>query len=149
MSNQNLYDQYYNQIQENNRQFQSALSDFKTIYVNYYNNPDAPDNQTLFNNSIHQLQQINNNNRDLFNTIKSQIDSNNTSISEMDQGIQTVKQENSELKTTYIDLQDTKSASESLIKDYKSMYNQQLIMNTQIFVGIMLLSFGCFSVFKR
>ena len=36
--------------------------------------------------------------------------------------VQTTDQ-NSELKTTYIDLQDTKSASESLIKDYKSIVN--------------------------
>ncbi len=144
-----LYQEYYNQIQDNNNQFKSALSDFKTIYVNYYNNPDAPDNQTLFNNSIQQLQQINNNNRDLFETIKSEIDAKNDSITEMDKGIQTIKEENNELRSAFTDLQDTKSASESLVKDYKSMYNQQLVTNTQMLIGVILLGYGCFSVFKR
>jgi len=140
------FDQKINNIE---KQFFSALDDFKKYYVYYNKNPEVNEFQNYYVNSKGQLQSMS---KDLFittNEINKNIEILNNQMKEVSIKLNNEKILYDESMKILGNLQNTKNGSEVLIGDSKEEYNTQYYYNVEIICGIFIVGLLLGTFFKK
>lgn len=130
------------------KQFFSALDDFKKYYVYFNKNPEVNEFQNYYANSKSQIQSMT---RELFlmtNSIDKSIENLDSKMQIISLKLEDEKKLNLELTKLFKDLNITKNGSEILINDSKEEYNQQYYYNWEIIMGIFIAGFTLTVLFK-
>jgi hypothetical protein len=130
-------------------QFFSVLDDFKKYYVYFNKNPEVNEFQNYYSNSKGQLQIMN---RDLFlvtNNIDKNIEMLNKTMLSLSVKLEDEKKLNKEMIKLVSNLENTQNGSEVLINDSKTKYNIQYYKNSEIFIGILIISIVLSGLFKN
>ena len=124
---------YTQQISDQNNIFLQQFKDFNTSYSNYIKNSSS-DNQTLFSQSINNLKDTSDN---ILN-IATEIQTSATGLAEYNQyvNLTTIKEKNDLLTNSFLQAENVKNGSKTMIHDTKSEYNYQYYKNVQLFIGI-------------
>lgn len=145
----NKSQQFDEKINNIEKQFFSALDDFKKYYVYYNKNPEVNEFQNYYVNSKGQLQSIS---KDLFLTTNDI----NKNIEILDNDMKEVSTELNKDKKIYDEsikllgnLQNTKNGSEILINDSKEEYNKQYYYNVELICGILIVGLILGTFFKK
>ena len=136
----NKSQQFDEKINNIEKQFFSALDDFKKYYVYYNKNPEVNEFQNYYVNSKSQLQTMS---KDLFlttNNIDKNIENLDNEMLHISIQLENEKKLNKEMSELINNLQNTQNGSEILIDDSKTKYNIQYYKNVEIFIGILILS---------
>ena len=124
---------YTEQINAQNNIFLQQFKDFTTSYSNYIKNSNA-DNQKLFSTSVYNLKNISNK---IFK-ITTDIQKSATELTTYNQyvNLTEIKNENNLLTNSFVQAENVKNGSNTMIHDVKSEYNYQYYKNVQLFVGV-------------
>jgi len=124
---------YTQQISDQNNIFLQQFKDFNTSYSNYIKNSSS-DNQTLFSQSINNLKDTSDN---ILN-IATEIQTSAMGLAEYNQyvNLTTIKEKNDLLTNSFLQAENVKNGSKTMIHDTKSEYNYQYYKNVQLFIGI-------------
>ena len=129
----NKSQQFDEKINNIEKQFFSALDDFKKYYVYYNKNPEVNEFQNYYVNSKGQLQSMS---KDLFittNDINKNIEILDNQMKEVSNKLNKEKKIYDESMKLLGNLQNTKNGSEILINDSKEEYNKQYYYKLQIY----------------
>jgi len=144
----NKSQQFDEKINNIEKQFFSALDDFKKYYVYYNKNPEVNEFQNYYVNSKGQLQSIS---KDLFittNDISKNIEILNNQMKEVSIKLNNEKKIYDESMKLLGNLQNTKNGSEVLISDSKEEYNKQYYYNVELICGILIVGVILATFFK-
>jgi hypothetical protein len=131
-----------------NKQFFSALDDFKKYYVYFNKNPEVNEFQNYYTNSKSQIQTMT---RDIFlitNSIDRSIENLDSQMQLVSLKLEDEKKLNVELTKLFKDLKNTKNGSELLINDSKNEYNEQYYYNWEMILGIFIAGVTLTMLFK-
>ena len=145
----NKSQQFEEKINNIEKQFFSALDDFKKYYVFYNKNPEVNEYQNYYVNSKSQLQSMSS---DLFlttNDISKNIELLNDVMKIVSNKLDKEKKLNEELSGLLGNLQNTKNGTEILISDSKEEYNKQYYYNYQLIGGILIIGLLLSTIFKK
>lgn len=145
----NKSQQFDEKINNIEKQFFSALDDFKKYYVYYNKNPEVNEFQNYFLNSKSQLQSMS---KDLFlttNDISKNIEILDNQMKDIPVKLNDEKKIYDELMNTLGNLQNTKNGSEILINDSKKEYNEQYYYNFELIGGILIVGVILGTFFKK
>jgi hypothetical protein len=145
----NKSQQFHEKINNIEKQFFSALDDFKKYYVYYNKNPEVNEFQNYFLNSKSQLQSMS---KDLFlttNDISKNIEILDNQMKDTPVKLNDEKKIYDELMNTLGNLQNTKDGSEILINDSKEEYNKQYYYNFELIGGILIVGVILGTFFKK
>ena len=145
----NKSQQFDEKINNIEKQFFSALDDFKKYYVYYNKNPEVNEFQNYFLNSKSQLQSMS---KDLFlttNDISKNIEILDNQMKDISVKLNDEKKIYDELMKTLGNLQNTKDGSEILINDSKEEYNKQYYYNFELICGILIVGVILGTFFKK
>ena len=145
----NKSQQFDEKINNIEKQFFSALDDFKKYYVYYNKNPEVNEFQNYFLNSKSQLQSMS---KDLFlttNDISKNIEILDNQMKDIPVKLNDEKKIYDELMNTLGNLQNTKNGSELLINDSKKEYNEQYYYNFELIGGILIVGVILGTFFKK
>jgi hypothetical protein len=145
----NKSQQFDEKINNIEKQFFSALDDFKKYYVYYNKNPEVNEFQNYFLNSKSQLQSMS---KDLFlttNDISKNIEILDNQMKDTPVKLNNEKKIYDELMNTLGNLQNTKDGSEILINDSKEEYNKQYYYNFELIGGIIIVGVILGTFFKK
>ena len=127
---------FLSQLNTIQSQLGPILDDFNKYFVFYNMNPQISENQQMYDN-------IKNNIHELYAsllTISTGIDTNvnqiNNDYQELNKLIEILKQRNSVLKQKLGIVEDTYDGSDTMISNYKDMYNLQYLKNFSLGLGI-------------
>lgn len=140
------FDEKINNIE---KQFFSALDDFKKYYVYYYKNPEVNEFQNYYVNSKGQLQSMS---KDLFlttNDINKNIEILDNEMKDISIKLNKEKKIYDESMKLLGNLQNTKNGSEILINDSKEEYNKQYYYNVELICGILIVGIILGTFFKK
>jgi phosphotransferase system IIB component len=144
----NKSQQFDEKINNIEKQFFSALDDFKKYYVFYNKNPEVNEFQNYYLNSKSQLQNMS---KDLFlttNDINKNIEILDNQMKQVSIKLKDEKKLYDELMNLLGNLQNTKNGSEILINDSKEEYNKQYYYNLKLLFGILLVGLILGTFFK-
>jgi len=124
---------YTEQINAQRDIYLQQFKDFNTSYSNYIKTRTAV-NQTLFSQSINNLKDTSDN---ILN-IATEIQTSATGLAEYNQyvNLTTIKEKNDLLTNSFLQAENVKNGSKTMIHDTKSEYNYQYYKNVQLFIGI-------------
>jgi len=148
----NMYGQFKEKLTTVEKQFHSALDDYKKHYILYYTMPENNEYATIYSSSKDALQKIS---KDLFittNDIEKKMEELNSQISSVNKQIFSEKSKKSTLQKQYNFFSGETNAAEVMADDYKNIYFVQYVSNITLFLGIciaMRLLFTTFHVIKR
>ena len=145
----NKSQQYEEKINNIEKQFFSALDDFKKYYVFYNKNPEVNEYQNYYVNSKSQLQSMS---KDLFlttNDISKNIELLNDDMKQVSIKLQKEKKINDEMAGLLGNLQNTKNGTVILISDSKEEYNKQYYYNFELIGGIIIIGLLLSTIFKK
>ena len=145
----NKSQQYEEKINNIEKQFFSALDDFKKYYVFYNKNPEVNEYQNYYVNSKSQLQSMS---KDLFLTtydISKNIELLNDDMKQVSIKLQKEKKINDEMAGLLGNLQNTKNGTVILISDSKEEYNKQYYYNFELIGGIIIIGLLLSTIFKK
>ena len=127
---------FLSQLNTIQSQLGPILDDFNKYFVFYNMNPQISENQQMYDN-------IKNNIQELYTsllTISTDIDKNvnqiNTDYQELNKLIEILKERNIILKQKLGIAEDTYDGSDTMISNYKDMYNLQYLKNFSLGLGI-------------
>jgi len=144
----NKSQQFDEKINNIEKQFFSALDDFKKYYVYYNKNPEVNEFQNYYVNSKGQLQSMS---KDLFittNDINKNIEILDNQMKEVSNKLNKEKKIYDESMKLLGNLQNTKDGSEILINDSKEEYNKQYYYNVELICGILIVGLILGTFFK-
>lgn len=144
----NKSQQFDEKINNIEKQFFSALDDFKKYYVYYNKNPEVNEFQNYYVNSKGQLQSMS---KDLFittNDINKNIEILDNQMKEVSIKLNKEKKIYDESMKLLGNLQNTKNGSEVLINDSKEEYNKQYYYNVELICGILIVGLILGTFFK-
>jgi hypothetical protein len=130
---------YREQIVISEAQYQYALDDFTTAYVNSKLSPSNAELQQILGNDQGTLTQIQTLLTTLVNDMKSGIDSMSESTKKVNDHISREKIINDTLRGARGDIFSDEKGSEIMLTDTKSLYNMQRTTNIATIVGILVL----------
>lgn len=127
---------FLSQLDTIQTQLAPILDDFNKYFVFYNMNPQISENQQMYDN-------IKNNIQELYTsllTISTDIDKNvnqiNTDYQELNKLIEILKERNIILKQKLGIAEDTYDGSDTMISNYKDMYNLQYLKNFSLGLGL-------------
>jgi hypothetical protein len=145
----NKSQQFDEKINNIEKQFFSALDDFKKYYVYYNKNPEVNEFQNYYANSKSQLQNASRDLLSISNYIDTLIAELSKEMSSKSIQLKDEKKINKELTELISNLENTQNGSEILIDDSKKEYNEQYWQNWEIFIGIAFVSLLLGRLFKK
>lgn len=124
---------YTQQINAQRVIYLRQIIDFNTSYNNYITDSTNV-NETIFSDSIDNLKTTSQNIYNIATNIKTSA----TGLAEYDNysNLSEIKDENIELTNSFIQAENVKNGSKTMIHDTKSEYNYQYYKNVQLFIGI-------------
>ena len=127
---------FLSQLNTIQSQLGPILDDFNKYFVFYNMNPQISENQQIYEN-------IKNNIQDLYTsllTISTDVDKNvnqiNNDYQELNKLIEILKERNAVLKQKLGIVEDTYDGSDTMISNYKDMYNLQYLKNFSLGLGL-------------
>ena len=127
---------FLSQLNTIQSQLGPILDDFNKYFVFYNMNPQISENQQMYEN-------IKNNIQDLYTsllTISTDVDKNvnqiNNDYQELNKLIEILKERNAGLKQKLGIVEDTYDGSDTMISNYKDMYNLQYLKNFSLGLGL-------------
>lgn len=127
---------FLSQLNTIQSQLGPILDDFNKYFVFYNMNPQISENQQMYEN-------IKNNIQDLYTsllTISTDVDKNvnqiNNDYQELNKLIEILKERNAVLKQKLGIVEDTYDGSDTMISNYKDMYNLQYLKNFSLGLGL-------------
>jgi len=127
---------FLSQLDTIQRQLGPILDDFNKYFVFYNMNPQISENQQMYD-------KIKNNIQDLYTsllTISTDVDKNvnqiNNDYQELNKLIEILKDRNAILKQKLGIVEDTYDGSDTMISNYKDMYNLQYLKNFSLGLGL-------------
>lgn len=124
---------YTEQINAQRDIYLQQIDDFNTSYNNYINNITT-DNQSLFFTSVDNLK---NTSKNIYNiTTNIQTSASGLTAYGNYSNLSEIKDENDKLTNSFLQAENVKNGSKTMINDTKSEYNYQYYKNVQLFVGI-------------
>jgi hypothetical protein len=145
----NKSQQFEEKINNIEKQFFSALDDFKKYYVFYNKNPEVNEYQNYYVNSKSQLQSMS---KDLFlitNDISKNIEILNDGMKGVSIKLEKEKKIYDESYGLLGSVENTKNGTEILISDSKEEYNKQYYYNYELIGGILIIGLLLTSMFKK
>jgi hypothetical protein len=124
---------YTEQINAQRDIYLQQLRLFNTSYENYVKSPTTV-NQTLFSTYIDNLKITSQN----INSIATEIQTSTNGLTEYEDysNLSKIKNKNTELTNSFLQAENVKNGSKTMINDTKSEYNYQYYKNVQLFIGI-------------
>ena len=124
---------YTERIKAQNNIYLQQFKDFITFYNNYTKNSNK-DNEKLFLLSVNNLKDTSNKIVVITRDIKNSATELTTYIQYVN--LTEIKNENNLLTNSFVQAENVKNGSNTMIHDVKSEYNYQYYKNVQLFVGI-------------
>ena len=146
--NTNIINKNNEKIDGIKQQFFAALDDFKQYYVYYNKNPEVDEYNHFYSNSVNNLQLYN---KDLFlisNEIGKDIEKLNEDIISLTDKLDDEKATNTSFSELLSNIENTQNGSLILINDSKTLYNIRYVKNTELFIGIILISVALNKLFN-
>lgn len=139
--------QYDNKITDLSNTFFSVLDDFKKYYVYFHLHPESNEYQNFYETSKSQLQQLMAQMFNVAKNIKSDIESINEQMIQLQGRIKNERISSNKLSSVYNNIEMTNSGSNVMINDTKKLYNIQYLNNIEIFIGIFICGGLLFKIF--
>ena len=144
-----LTQQFTNTLSGYANQFPHILSDYKQAYINASGDPD---NQGYSNTYQYAKQNISLANSQLFmlqSKVQLETDNLNAQVVNLDNKIDTAKALNVQLTKKLADILAGDSGADILNSEMTELYTTQYISNVSMIVGILVLSYSLFSIYRK
>jgi hypothetical protein len=112
------------------------LDDFSKYYVFYHMNPQIDENEKMFNNIKSNIEELYSSIMKISIDIDNNINAINTDYQTLNKQIEILKEQNTILKKQLGIAEDTYDGSDTMIDNYKDMYNLQYLKNFSLGLGI-------------
>ena len=145
----NTPSQMFQQLTTTTEQFNSVLGDYTTSSINYNNNPNYPEYEQTYDTNAAIIQKLQ---ADLFvtsNDVTTDIATLNGLISTLEIQIDAQKVLNAKLIPQVKQTLSTQNGSDLLIDENTELYKNQYLSNVTLGIGILLLFYTSFKVFKK
>lgn len=123
-------------IEELNNRFFYIMENFIPKYINYLRDPKNNNYKSEINRIDSVITNINSDAHVLRNDLQVAIDNNNTKIVKMNANIDSLKQENKNMKSRVKELSSQSITSEGLFDTELDWYKKQLLIILLLFIGI-------------
>jgi len=118
------------------RQLGPILDDFNKYFVFYNMNPQISENQRMYENIKNNIQEIYTKLLKISTDVDKNINELNNNYQELNKLIETLKERNSVLKQKLGIVEDTYDGSDTMISNYKDLYNLQYLKNFSLGLGL-------------
>ena len=152
MANNELQPQakkYQDKLNTATEQFNSVLDDFKKYYIFSNKNPEVDEYQNYYLENKSQLQNLN---KDVFlisNDIESDIKKLNYIVTRLNAKLSGEKELTDELKKLLKNLKESDNGASIMLEDTTSIYNKKYIKNSELLLGIFVILYSLFVLFKK
>jgi DNA repair exonuclease SbcCD ATPase subunit len=118
------------------RQLGPILDDFNKYFVFYHMNPQISENQQMYENIKNNIQEIYTTLLRISTDVDKNINQINNDYQELNKLIETLKERNTILKQKLGIFEDTYDGSDTMISNYKDLYNLQYLKNFSLGLGL-------------
>jgi uncharacterized protein YaaN involved in tellurite resistance len=118
------------------RQLGPILDDFNKYFVFFNMNPQISENQRMYENIKNNIQEIYTRLLRISTDVDKNINQLNNEYQELNKLIETLKERNSVLKQKLGIVEDTYDGSDTMISNYKDLYNLQYLKNFSLGLGL-------------
>ena len=118
------------------RQLGPILDDFNKYFVFYHMNPQISENQQMYENIKNNIQEIYTKLLRISTDVDKNINQINNDYQELNKLIETLKERNTLLKQKLGIVEDTYDGSDTMISNYKDLYNLQYLKNFSLGLGL-------------
>ena len=116
---------FLSQLDTIQRQLGPILDDFNKYFVFYNMNPQISENQQMYDNIKYNIQELYTSLLTISTNINKNVNEINNNYQELNKEIEILKERNSILKKKLGIAEDTYDGSDTMISNYKDMYNLQ------------------------
>jgi DNA repair exonuclease SbcCD ATPase subunit len=127
---------YLLQLDTIQTQLGPILDDFNKYFVFYNMNPQISENQQMYDNIKNNIQELYTSLLTISTNINKNVNFINNNYQELNKEIEILKERNSILKKKLGIAEDTYDGSDTMISNYKDMYNLQYLKNFSLGLGI-------------
>lgn len=130
-------------LDESKSQLNGLLDDYKKYFLLYSLNPTNSTYSNYYNQTVRNIQNIFDKLSDSYQNVTNSTElSNNKDLAD-------IMNQNKQSANFYKQLKNTQEATSVLKDDYDSMFNEQYLLNSEMFLGIIFLSFILFNISKQ
>ena len=127
---------FLSQLDTIQSQLGPILDDFNKYFVFYNMNPQISENQQMYDNIKNNIQELYTSLLTITKDVDKNINEINNNYHELNKLIDTLKERNKVLKQKLGIFEDTYDGSDTMISNYKDMYNLQYLKNFSLGLGI-------------
>jgi DNA repair exonuclease SbcCD ATPase subunit len=127
---------YLSQLDTIQTQLEPILDDFNKYFVFYNMNPQISENQQMYDNIKNNIQELYTSLLTISTNINKNVNEINNNYQELNKEIEILKERNKILKKKLGIAEDTYDGSDTMISNYKDMYNLQYLKNFSLGLGI-------------
>ena len=127
---------YLLQLDTIQTQLGPILDDFNKYFVFYNMNPQISENQQMYDNIKNNIQELYTSLLTISTNINKNVNFINNNYQELNKEIEILKERNTILKKKLGIAEDTYDGSDTMISNYKDMYNLQYLKNFSLGLGI-------------
>ena len=127
---------YLLQLDTIQTQLVPILDDFNKYFVFYNMNPQISENQQMYDNIKNNIQELYTSLLTISTNINKNVNFINNNYQELNKEIEILKERNTILKKKLGIAEDTYDGSDTMISNYKDMYNLQYLKNFSLGLGI-------------
>jgi hypothetical protein len=145
----NIVDKNNEKIETYREQFYAALGDYKNAYILHKKNPNNNEYERLYTISSAQVDSIDKNVFIFSIKMDKDLEKLNSYVSEMDKNIKQKKEINNDLKSKLLHIEGNGNGAIIMNENSKELYKYQYVANWTVFLGIFLISYSLYHVFKN
>ena len=127
---------FLSQLNTIQSQLGPILDDFNKYFVFYNMNPQISENQQMYDNIKNNIQELYTSLLRITTDVDTNVNQINNDYQELNKLIEILKQRNYILKQKLGIVEDTYDGSDTMISNYKDMYNLQYLKNFSLGLGI-------------
>ena len=127
---------FLSQLDTIQSQLGPILDDFNKYFVFYHMNPQISENQQMYDNIKNNIQELYTSLLTISTNINKNVNFINNNYQELNKEIEILKERNTILKKKLGIAEDTYDGSDTMISNYKDMYNLQYLKNFSLGLGI-------------
>ena len=127
---------FLSQLNTIQSQLGPILDDFNKYFVFYNMNPQISENQQMYDNIKNNIQELYTSLLTITKDVDKNVNQINYEYQELNKLIEVLKKRNSILKQKLGIVEDTYDGSDTMISNYKDMYNLQYLKNFSLGLGI-------------
>ena len=127
---------FLSQLNTIQSQLGPILDDFNKYFVFYNMNPQISENQQMYDNIKNNIQELYMKLITISNDVNKNVAEINNDFQELNKLIEVLKEQNAVLKRKLGIAEDTYDGSDTMINNYKDLYNLQYLKNFSLGLGI-------------